>query len=150
MLKKTLFSLALATALSGCSSYSDTIPDRPVQNDIDGCLEQLTNDSDEVLFIEIPVAPNFLANAVFTGIASVSKTAEAVSQTLRGARGRAVMIYGANEGNNTAMLRAALKTLPEARDRGEICLTATPERGKTLQPLASSRGYELILTREGI
>ncbi len=149
-MKKTLLSLMVATALSGCSSYSGTIPDRPVQQDIDACLEQLTNDSDEVLFIEIPVASNALANAVFSGIASVSKTAEAVSQTLREARGRAVMIYGANEGNNAAMLRAALKTLPKTHGTGEICLTAAPDRGEALRPLAKSRGYELILTREEI
>ncbi len=147
-MKKSLTYLVLAAAVSGCSSYGGQIPDHPIRKDAQACFQQAEN-NEKLQLIEIPVASNALSNAIFAGLASQSNTAAKLKSALEGGDpGHPVLVYGANEGNNVAMLKAALTALPKRAGGGEICLAAPPELGSDLSRLSMSRGFNLLFTRE--
>ncbi|MFI9653007.1 hypothetical protein [Guyparkeria halopsychrophila] len=147
-MKKSLSCLVLAAAVSGCSSPGTTHPDRSLKDDLSACLSQIKSEKD-LLLVEAPVANNPLSNAIVNGLAGQSRAADTAVAALNNRDGRPVLVFGENEANNTALLRAALNGVAERLTAGEVCLAATPERGESVRSLAESRGFELSLTRQG-
>lgn len=147
-MKKPLFYLALAAILSGCSTSGTATPDASLKDDLSACLSQITSEKD-LLLVEAPVANNPLSNAIVNGLAGQSRAADTAVAALNNRDGRPVLVFGENEANNTALLRAALNALSENPRAGEVCLAAAPERGESVRSLAESRGFELSLTRQG-
>lgn len=147
-MKKTIAHLALAAIVTGCSATGTTQPDRSLKHDLSACLSQVKSNKD-LLLVEAPVAGNPLSNAIVNGLARQSRAAETLTTALNNRQRRPVLVFGENEANNAALLRAALNSLSESRNAGEICLAARPETGDPLRSLAESRGYELHVTRTG-
>ena len=147
-MKKSLAYLALAALASGCSTAGTTHPGHSMKDDLSACLGQVKSEKD-LLLVEAPVANNPLSNAIVNGLAGQSPTAEKLSAALSNRGGHPVLVFGKNETNNAALLRAALDSLPDRPGHREVCLAAAPERGEALGPLAESRGFELLTTRSG-
>lgn len=147
-MKIALAYLALAAIVSGCSTSGTSQPDRSLKDDLSACLDQVKSDKD-LLLVEAPVADNPLSNAIVNGLAGQSRATETLTTALNNREGRPVLVFGENEGNNAALLRAALDSLAKSRQAREVCLAATPETGDALRSLAESRGFELHVTRTG-
>ncbi|MCL7744745.1 hypothetical protein LV476_07275 [Guyparkeria hydrothermalis] len=146
MMKKPLVYLALAATMSGCSTAGSSHPDHSVQDDLAACLAQLTSEKD-LLLVEAPVANNSLSNAIVNGLAGHSRAADTVTSALSNRHGRPVLVFGKKQANNTALLRAALKSLPNNPVASEVCLAASASGGEELRHLAASGGFELFFTR---
>ena len=147
-MKKPFAYLALAALVAGCSTAGTTQPGHSMKDDLSACLAQLDSKKD-LLLVEAPVANNPLSNAIVNGLAGQSPAAEKLTAALSNRQGRPVLVFGRNEANNTALLRAALKPLPEATDGREVCLAASGAKANKLRTLAASRGVELVSTRSG-
>ncbi|MCL7750733.1 hypothetical protein LV475_03875 [Guyparkeria hydrothermalis] len=147
-MKKPLAFLALAALVSGCSTAGTTHPGHSMKDDLSACLDQVDSKKD-LLLVEAPVANNPLSNAIVSGLAGQSPAAEQLTAALSNRDGRPVLVFGRNEANNAALLRAALTPLPEATDGREVCLAASGAKADDLHTLAASRGFELIPTRSG-
>ena len=147
-MKKPLAYLALAALVSGCSTAGTTHPGHSMKDDLSACLGQVKSEKD-LLLIEAPVANNPLSNAIVNGLAGESRAAKTLARALSDHEGRPVLVFGKNEANNTALLRAALRSLPEGPDAREVCLAAGAEKADELRALAASRGFELVSTRSG-
>ncbi len=147
-MKKPLAYLALAALASGCSTAGTTHPSHSMKDDLSACLGQIKSDED-LLLIEAPVANNPLSNAIVNGLAGQSPAAEKLTAALSNRDGRPVLVFGKNETNNAALLRAALQPLPEDPGAREVCLAAGSAKADELRALAASRGFELVSTRSG-
>ncbi|KTG17130.1 MULTISPECIES: hypothetical protein [unclassified Guyparkeria] len=147
-MKKPLACLALAALASGCTTAGTTHPSHSMKDDLSACLAQVDSKKD-LLLVEAPVANNPLSNAIVNGLAGKSPAAEQLIAALSNRQGRPVLVFGRNEANNTALLRAALKPLPEATAGREVCLAASDAKADELRTLAASRGFELVPTRSG-
>lgn len=145
-MKKPLAYLALAALASGCSTAGTTQPGHSMTDDLSACLDQV-NSKKDLLLVEAPVANNPLSNAIVNSLAGQSPAAEKLTAALSNRQGRPVLVFGRNEANNAALLRAALKSLPEKTPEREVCLAASRDNGEELRPLATSRGFELVFTR---
>ena len=147
-MKKTIAHLALAAIVTGCSTAGTTQPDRSLKEDLSACLGEVKSSKD-LLLVEAPVADNPLSNAIVNGLAGQSRATETLTIALNNREGRPVLVFGKNEANNAALLRAALNSIAGSRKGREVCLAATPDTGDALRSLAESRGYELHVTRTG-
>ncbi|MGM0516890.1 MAG: hypothetical protein ACQER6_04755 [Pseudomonadota bacterium] len=147
-MKKPFAYLALAALVGGCSTAGSTHPGHSMKDDLSACLAQLDSKKD-LLLVEAPVANNPLSNAIVNGLAGQSPAAEQLTAALSNRQGRPVLVFGRNEANNTALLRAALKSLPDNQHAREVCLAASADRAEDLRTLATSHGIELIFTRTG-
>ena len=147
-MKKPFAYLALAALVGGCSTAGTTQPGHSMKDDLSACLAQLDSKKD-LLLVEAPVANNPLSNAIVNGLAGQSPAAEELTAALSNRQGRPVLVFGRNEANNTALLRAALQPLPEATDGREVCLAASGAKADEVRSLAASRGFELVPTRSG-
>ncbi|WP_410474286.1 hypothetical protein [Guyparkeria sp. TX1] len=145
-MKKVLACLALATTVSGCSTTGTSHPAHSMKDDLSACLEQVKSEKD-LLLVEAPVANNPLSNALVNGLAGQSRASATLVTALSNRDGRPVLVFGRNEANNTALLRAALKSLPETPYAREVCLAAGANKTEELRSLAASRGFELFFTR---
>ncbi len=145
-MKKSLSCLVLAAAVSGCSTAGTTHPDQSLKDDLSACLSQIKSEKD-LLLVEAPVANNPLSNALVNGLAGQSRAADTLVTALNNRDGRPVLVFGGNEANNAALLRAALKSLPETSRAREACLAASENKRAELRNLAASRGFELFFTR---
>ncbi|QGT79274.1 hypothetical protein GM160_10450 [Guyparkeria halophila] len=147
-MKKPLAYFALVALASGCSTAGTTQPGHSMTDDLSACLDQV-NSKKDLLLVEAPVANNPLSNAIVNSLAGQSPAAEKLTAALSNRQGRPVLVFGRNEANNAALLRAALRPLPETTAGREVCLAASGAKADELRTLAASRGFELFPTRPG-
>ncbi|HER34248.1 MAG TPA: hypothetical protein ENO19_02120 [Halothiobacillaceae bacterium] len=145
-MKKPFAYLALAALASGCSTAGTSHPGHSMKDDLSACLGEVQSEKD-LLLVEAPVANNPLSNAIVNGLAGQSRAADTLATALSNRDGRPVLVFGKNAANNTALLRAALKSLPDNQHARETCLAASADRAEELRALAGSHGIELIFTR---